>query len=104
MKLVKQIYVVTKSFPPDERFGITAQIRRSSTSILANLAEGFSRKHDADKAYKYVIARGECSETLAFLLVAMELGYVEEHSAKPAITLTHETGKLLSGLIHRFSA
>jgi len=100
MELMKDIHLLTKTFPAEEKFGITQQMRRASTSILANLAEGFSRRTAADKAHKYTIARGECSELLAFLYMSMELGYIPKEKEATALALTERTGKLLSGLIH----
>lgn len=99
LKLVKEVYRLTQTFPAHERFGICSQLRRSSTSILANTAEGFSRYSAADKKHKYMIARSECSETLAFLLVSIELGFCSRPDAHLAVDLSKTTGKLLTGLI-----
>lgn len=103
MELVKEIYRLSKLFPKDEQFGITSQIRRSSTSVLANLAEGFSRVTPADKAHKYTIARAENSETCAFLYIVIELGILKNDQAAKAFILYEETGKLLTGLINYYS-
>lgn len=99
MKLVKEVYVLTKKFSPDERFGLTSQLRRASTIILANYAEGYGRKTYPDKAHKYTIARGECSETHALLLVSVEIGEISREEADNAILLSIQTGKMLTGLI-----
>lgn len=99
MQLVKSIYELTKLFPAEEKFALTNQIRRASTSVLANVAEGFSRRTPADKIHKYTIARGECSEVLAFLLIAKSLGFIDNSKAVKPIALAEESGKLLSGLI-----
>ncbi|MDB4978519.1 MAG: ribosomal protein [Candidatus Peribacteria bacterium] len=104
MKLVKEVYRLTGKFPKEEVYGLTSQMRRSSSSVLANFAEGFSRTSTPDKAYKYTIARGECSETKAFLLIAIELGFLEPEEAKVPIELTDHVGRLLSGLISRYTA
>ncbi len=103
MILTKEIYQLSKNFPHEERFGLTSQIRRASVGILANLAEGFGRNGSADKAYKYTIARGECFETRALLLLVIQLEFLSESQARGAIALTDHTGKLLSGLIKAFS-
>ena len=97
--LVKEIYALTKVFPGDERYGLTSQLRRSSTSILANLAEGFGRYTFPDKASRYTIARGESSETKALLFIAIELGFVGKVQAQKAIDGTDEMLRILSGLI-----
>jgi four helix bundle protein len=104
LELVKEVYLLTKDFPREEQFGLTSQLRRATTSILANLAEGFSRRSAADKAYKYTIARGECTETYAFLLMSIAIGLLSNERAKHALSLVQETGRLLSGLIHVHTA
>ncbi|MFH1444007.1 MAG: four helix bundle protein [Candidatus Peregrinibacteria bacterium] len=100
MQLVKEIYAITASFPVSEQYGLSSQLRRASTSILANIAEGFSKRSPADKANKYTIARSECSETHAFLLICGELQFVSNTKNLLLISLVQEEGKLLSGLIH----
>jgi four helix bundle protein len=99
LELVKEIYFLTKKFPRDEFFGLTTQIRRSCTSILANLAEGSGRYTYRDKAGKYTIARGECTETEALLLTAIGLKFINTTEATKALELVHQTGRLTSGLI-----
>jgi len=100
--LVKEIYKATKKFPVDERFRLTNQLCRASTSILSNLAEGFSRSTSADKANKYVIARGECSEVRAQVLICKELELIDNETSNRLIALSNLTGKLLSGLINKY--
>ncbi|MFA6259801.1 MAG: four helix bundle protein [Candidatus Peribacteraceae bacterium] len=103
MQLVKEVYAFTQNFPASEQFGLTAQLRRASTSILANLSEGYARKSASDKAYKYVISRGECSETHALILISIALGYLSAEQAKHVLDLAQHTGKLLTGLIRAYS-
>src|SRR3989344_3554389 len=62
-------------------------------------SEGFGRYTYADKAYKYTIARGECSEVYAFLLIALELGFISRNDTETALNLNGEVGRILSGLI-----
>lgn len=100
IKLVKDVYELTRSFPKEEQFGLTSQLRRASTSILANLAEGFSRTSRADKQYRYTISRGECTETKAHLLIAFELKFGDPNKINNVIQQTEVVGKLLSGLIY----
>ncbi len=97
--LVKEIYVITKKFPREELFALTSQIRRASTSILANMAEGFGRYTFADKSAKYVISRGECTETESLLRIAAALGFISTQECNPLIQQTQYVGRLLSGLI-----
>lgn len=99
MNLVEEIYRLTKNFPKEELFGLTSQLRRASVSIVANIAEGFCRHTYPDKANKYTIARGECGEVKALLLVTLRLGILEKQISAKAFALVESTGKLLSGLI-----
>lgn len=99
MKLTKAIYILTKRFPTSEQYGLVSQLRRASCSVLANLAEGFSRRSSADKAHKYTISRGECSECCALLLISIEMDIVSKEDAKDALSYAEQTGKLLTGLI-----
>ena len=99
LDLVREIHILTGTFPSEERYELVKQIRRSSKSVLANLAEGFGRFTYPDKAAKYTIARGECSETQAFLFISIALNYLTQQDAQKAIELSDRTGRLISGLI-----
>jgi len=68
-------YKETKSFPSEEKFGITSQIRRAALSVHLNVAEGCSRKSLAERKRFYEIARGSLIEVDAALDIAMDLGY-----------------------------
>lgn len=103
MDLIKEIYRLTAFFPPEEKFNLVSQMRRSSTSILANTAEGLSRCSAPDKAHKFIIARGECTETHAFLLASIAVGHITPAQTENAVKLLQETGKMLSGLIRRYT-
>ena len=76
-KFVLSIYTATKKFPPDERFGLTSQIRRASVSIPANIAEGFSKKTKADKARFYNISKSSLEEVRYYLILSRDLGYTD---------------------------
>ncbi len=99
MDLIQEVYSVTREFPSDERFGLTSQIRKAANSIAANIAEGFGRYTYKDKANKYVIARGECTEVEAFLFIAVRLKFCEQNDIQLARLLVQQTGQILSGLI-----
>lgn len=99
MDLVEEIYRITKTFPREELFGLVSQMRRASTSIVANIAEGFGRYTYLDKARHYTIARGECSEVSAFLHITIRVKLLSSDDAATALSLAEQTGKLLSGLI-----
>jgi four helix bundle protein len=69
--LLLEIYRVSKGFPADERFGLTADIRRSANSIVHNIAEGFGRYESKDKTRFYKISRGSAYELISQILVVM---------------------------------
>lgn len=103
MKLVKIVYKISAELPSTEQFGLTSQLRRASVSILANFAEGYSRNTNADKAHKYTIAKGECSEVKALLLITEELYNIHSNDSIMALDLCDKQGKILSGLIRTFT-
>jgi four helix bundle protein len=73
-KLTVAIYRGTHDFPKDERFGLTSQIRRSSASIAANLAEGCGRRSDGEMARFIQTSMGSGAELSYHLLLAKDLG------------------------------
>src|SRR5882724_7541397 len=74
--LTLMVYRATRSFPKDEQFALTSQIRRAASSIPANIAEGCCRNGDAEFARFLYIAMGSASELECHLLLARDLGYV----------------------------
>lgn len=75
--LNKEIYLLTESFPKTERFGLTAQIRRCSISIAANIAEGSAKESNKDFTRFLEISQGSCFELESHLLLANDIGFVE---------------------------
>lgn len=74
-QLVLAIYKLSQSFPREEVFGLTSQIRRSSSSVAANIAEAFKKKSGLDKLRILNIAQGSLSETEYHLLLTGDLKY-----------------------------
>lgn len=68
-----EIYTITESFPDEEKYGLTSQIRRASVSIASNIAEGSSRSTKKDKARFYTIAYSTAIEVLNQLVIANRL-------------------------------
>ncbi|ASW74926.1 four helix bundle protein [Chryseobacterium piperi] len=71
--LVTEVYSYTKNFPKEEMYGLTNQIRRSSISIPSNIAEGHSRRSQADYIQFLKIARGSCAELDTQLIISKNL-------------------------------
>lgn len=93
-ELVLDVYKVTKNFPKEEVYALTSQIRRSSMSVAANIAEGFKKKSSADKLRILNIAQGSLSETEYFLVLASDLKY---NDMTNPIMKAEEVSKLLEG-------
>ncbi len=74
-QFVLSIYRFTESFPKNEIYGLTAQLRRAAISIPANIAEGFKKKTKGDKARFMNIAQGSLEESRYYLILAKDLGY-----------------------------
>ena len=72
---VLEIYRFTDSFPRREQFGLTSQLRRAAISTPANIAEGFKKRGNPDKARFYNIAQGSIEECRYYLILARDLGY-----------------------------
>ncbi len=98
-RLAVMIYRVTKEFPVEERFGLSNQIRRAVVSIPSNIAEGFSRRSVKEKIQFYTISRGSLIEVQSQLLIARDVGYLEENSFSKLANQTIQVSKLINGLI-----
>lgn len=80
MELVTDIYKATASFPKDEIYGLTSQIRRSAVSVPSNIAEGAGRKGKNEFRHFLHIALGSLSELETQLLIAHNIGYLNENA------------------------
>jgi len=83
--------------PPEEKIDLAVQVRRSSKSVTANIAEGYGRYHYLDSLYKYSIARGELNETLSHVLNARILSYIDQTMLESLYSLIRETEQTLNG-------
>ena len=98
-KMVLMVYQRTKSFPKEEIFGLTNQVRRAAVSVTSNIAEGFNRKSEKDKMHFYVMAQGSVAEIQNQLLVARDVGYMNKDDFSELTDRTVDIHKLLTGLI-----
>jgi four helix bundle protein len=98
-RLVLEIYKMTKSFPKEEMFGLSNQLRRSAVSITSNIAEGFSRKSLKEKIQFYSMAKASNTELQNQLLIAKDVGYLSKEKFEELEKQSIRVNKLISGLI-----
>lgn len=98
-QLALAIYKCTKSFPKEELFGLTSQIRRAAVSAPSNIVEGCAKSSQADYARFLEIAYGSVCEVEYQLSLAERLGYLDSQSAKETTSLANEAGRVLNGLL-----
>lgn len=97
-ELVKQIYFLQNKFPKEERYALGDQIRRSSTSITSNIAEGSGRQSLKEKIHFVEIAFGSMTESFSQLQNAQDLNYISESDIDSLRPLYNKVAGLLSGL------
>jgi len=98
-KLTLSIYNITRTFPREERFGLTSQLRRAASSIGANIAEGCGRNTRIEFRRFLDLAMGSASEVEYFLLLAFDLGLITQVSYGPAEKGITEIKRMLAGFI-----
>ena len=99
MDYVEAVYVATRSFPGDERYGLTSQLRRAAVSIPSNIAEGQGRGSDAELVRFLRVAHGSLRETETQGLIARRLGFLDAAPTEQLLALSAEIGRIISGLI-----
>ena len=102
--LTLDVYKCSKSFPRDELYGLTSQMRRSSASIGANIAEGCCRKGDAELGRFLQIAMGSASELEYHLLLARDLEVMESSDYQRLSCEVVDVKRMLASLIHKLKA
>jgi four helix bundle protein len=93
------VYRLTSTFPPDERFGLIHQMRRSAVSVSSNIAEASGRGSDRSFRAFIRIARGSVLELSSQLEVAAELNLITVESAAPCLARVDRVTRLLSGML-----
>lgn len=99
MNLVTEIYRLTRDFPKEEIFGLISQLRRSSVSVPSNIAEGQGRLTEKEFRQFLGNARGSLSEVETQIIIAQNLGYLDETNSKYILNLVAEVGRVLNGLL-----
>ncbi len=96
--LVKDVYMLQKHFPSEEKYALGDQVRRSSVSIAANLAEGSGRISTKEKIHFVEVSYGSLLEAFCELQIACDMGYISENALAKISPRFVETAKMLSGL------
>ncbi len=97
--LVLEIYRITRSFPKEELFGLTSQIRRAAVSVTSNIAEGFNRSSSKEKVQFYSMALGSLAEVQNQLEIARDIDYLDATTFSRVSARSVTVHKLLNGLI-----
>ena len=98
VEFAEQIYFYTRSFPSDEKFGLTNQLRRAAVSISSNIAEGSGRLSHKDFVRFLSIAYGSLMECVSQLHIAHRLKYIESESLAEMLALAESIARMLSRL------
>ncbi|MDQ1329663.1 MAG: hypothetical protein QG641_2955 [Candidatus Poribacteria bacterium] len=96
MKLAKEVYSLTASFPKEEMYGLSSQIRRASVSIPSNIAEGAARGSSKDFSRFLYISLGSLAELETQLLLAVDLGFIDSNDLDESV---QKVRRMLVGLI-----
>ncbi|BAI80376.1 small subunit ribosomal protein S23e [Deferribacter desulfuricans SSM1] len=100
--LTKRIYELQKKFPKEEIYGLVAQLRRSSSSIVANLIEGNYRFSKKEFKHFISISRGSCAELRYLIFLSYELGYLNEDEYQTLLRVCERIISMLTKLYNSF--
>ncbi|MEL6536635.1 MAG: four helix bundle protein [Bacteroidota bacterium] len=97
-QLTLAVYRLTKTFPKEELFGLTSQIRRAAVSVPANIAEGFRKVGKADKARFMNISQGSLDEVHYYFILAKDLGYADPEQE---LNQLDEVSRMLQSYVYK---
>ena len=101
-QLALEVHRVTLSFPKMEQYELASQIRRSSKSIPANIAEGMGKQMSSADIIRFLkLAIGSCDETTVWLEFSKDLGYLDQRYFDDLLSRFNEVGRMIQGLIKR---
>ena len=103
-ELVLAIYKVTRAFPRDELFALTSQMKRSSSSIPTNIAEGCGRNSDKDFCRFLYISSGSANELEYQTILSLDLNFITSDKGQKLLFQIEEIKKMLNGLITKLNA
>ena len=98
IEFVTAVYNNTTTFPKEEKFGLTSQVRRAAVSIPANIAEGAARQTPKEFLYFLSVAQGSSSELETELLIAYRLGYIEQAAYESMHAELNTIARMMVGL------
>ena len=101
IEFVTDVYRITQTFPPEERFGLSSQLRRAAVSIPSNIAEGQGRLTTGEFRQFLGQAKGSVCEVETQLIIAHNLSYITD--LNPLLNKLHELARLLNGLLNSIS-
>ena len=100
-QLVLETYKITAKFPKSENYGLASQMRRSSVSIVSNIAEGYQRQHTGEYIQFLSIAFGSCAELETQLMITKDLSYTTNEDFIKLSNLVNEVNKMLNSMIRK---
>jgi four helix bundle protein len=103
-KLTLNAYLATRSFPREELYGLTSQIRRCATPVAANIAEGCGKRSNADFGRFLGIAAGSASELEYHFLLARDLQFLDSERHEPLEAAVVEVKRMLASLIRKIES
>lgn len=102
MKLITEVYKLTKDYPREEMYALTSQTKRAAVSVAANIAEGLGRQYKKDTLQFLHIARGSLYELETLLLIAKDISIINEESFSTVETHWQRSIQLLNGFINYY--
>ena len=100
-EIVVDIYTLTKSFPKEELYGLTSQMRRAAVSLPSNISEGFNRFHNKEYKQFLYIALGSCAELETQMEVSFDLGYISGEFKDGILEKIDHESRMLRNLIKK---
>ena len=104
ISIVKEVYLLSKSFPVEEKYGLVSQMTRAAVSIAANVAEGSSRNSDKDYARFIQIALGSAFEVQTYLVIVKEMNWIDASELSVVELRLEEEIKMLHGFLKKLTA
>ena len=103
IRLVEEVYTISRDFPKEEMYGLKPQLRRSAVSIPSNIAEGFARLHNREYKNFLYISLGSCAELTTQIIIASRLHYIEKIKADTLLNEIEEISKMTMSLIKKLN-